>query len=397
MQWPRLLGFLAVVLLLSVLLHALLLLRLAEPFRPALSRNAWLALRAAAAVSAVVVPAAMLLIPLVGRPLTDRLQSLAYLWMGFFSIALGLLLLKDLGWLLLRGLDRVLPDSASPLPADPERRRFLALGLNSLVLGASAVLGSAAAVVARRRAKLVELDVPVTGLHPALDGFRIVQMSDIHVASAVRREEIEELVAASNALSPDLVAITGDLVDGPVRTLLPHLQPLRDLRSRHGSFFVTGNHEYYSGVHAWCDAVRGLGCDVLLNEHRLLSHGDARLLVAGVTDLTARQMEPSHRSDPRRAMDGAPEGGFRLLLAHQPESIRAARDLGFHLQLSGHTHGGQYFPYTFFIRLIKKWVAGMYRVGGTWVYVNRGATFWGPPMRLGSEQELTLLVLRRLA
>ncbi|WP_175705019.1 metallophosphoesterase, partial [Burkholderia ambifaria] len=196
---------------------------------------------------------------------------------------------------------------------------------------------------ARRLARVVEVEVPIDDLPASLDGFTIVQISDIHVGPTIKRGYVEAIVNAVNRLQPDLIAVTGDVVDGSVARLAGHAAPLGALRARHGAFVVTGNHEYYSGADAWVAEFRRIGLDVLMNEHRTIEHGDGRLVLAGVTDYSAGSFDPAHRSDPSAALAGAPaDVRLRVLLAHQPRSANAAADAGFTLQLSGHTHGGQF-------------------------------------------------------
>jgi uncharacterized protein len=168
--------------------------------------------------------------------------------------------------------------------------------------------------------------------------------------------------------------------------------PLADLRSRHGSFFVTGNHEYYSGAVEWIALLRRLGVTVLLDEHVVLEHGGAQVVLAGVADFGARHFIAAHRSDPRAAIAGAPSGaGLRVLLAHQPRSASAAADAGFDVQLSGHTHGGQFWPWNLLVKLQQPFVAGLHRLRSLWVYTSRGTGYWGPPLRLGAPAEITRL------
>lgn len=242
---------------------------------------------------------------------------------------------------------------------------------------------------ARRQPRVVDVEVPLPDLPPALNGFTIAQVSDVHIGPTIKRDFVRGIVAIVNSLDADLVAITGDLVDGSVDKLGTHVEPLSRLRARHGVYFVTGNHEYYSGAAAWIDELRRLGLDVLLNEHRVLSHGGASLLVAGVTDYGAHRFDPAQRSDPQAALAGAPPGlRPRVLLAHQPRTAAAAADAGFDLQLSGHTHGGQFWPWNFFVRLQQPFTAGLDRLGSLWVYTSRGSGYWGPPKRLGVPSEI---------
>ncbi len=246
---------------------------------------------------------------------------------------------------------------------------------------------------ARRLARVVDVDVPIANLPSELKGFTIVQLSDIHVSSTIRRGYIEAIVEASNALKPDLVAITGDLVDGGVPALRDHIAPLGQLTSRHGTYVCTGNHEYYSGAPAWVAELRRIGLTVLENEHVVLDHEGASLTVAGVTDFTAHQFDPEKRSDPQAAIDGAPDGVPRVLLAHQPRSAPAAQEAGFDLQLSGHTHGGQFWPWMYFVPLQQPFVHGLHRLDRLAIYVSRGTGYWGPPKRFGAPSEITRIRL----
>lgn len=247
---------------------------------------------------------------------------------------------------------------------------------------------------ARRVAAIADVDVPIAGLPAELHGFTIAQISDIHVGPTIKRRYLQAIVDKVNRLQADLIAVTGDLVDGSVRELAPHTQPLAKLSAPHGVYFVTGNHEYYSNAPAWIAELRSLGLTVLLNQHVTLSHRGAMLVVAGVTDYSAHHFDPAHRSDPHAALAGAPAAAaVKILLAHQPRSARAAADAGFTLQLSGHTHGGQFFPWNFFVPLQQPYTAGLHRLRDMWVYTSRGTGYWGPPKRFLAPSEITRLRL----
>jgi len=252
---------------------------------------------------------------------------------------------------------------------------------------------------ARRTPQVRRLRLDCAELPPALEGWTIAQVSDLHVGPTLRRGFVAALVARVNALEPDLVALTGDLVDGPVSELAEHVAPLAGLRSRWGSFVVTGNHEYYAGCGPWLREFERLGLKVLMNEHVLLppaGREEDRLLLAGVSDWSAPAFEPGHRSSPQQAMRDAPARvGLRVLLAHQPRSAPAAAQAGFDVQLSGHTHGGQVWPWSYLVYLQQPWRAGLHRQGRMQVYVSRGSGYWGPPLRLGAPSEITLIELRR--
>jgi len=247
---------------------------------------------------------------------------------------------------------------------------------------------------ARRTAAVSRVTVPISNLPAALEGFQLVQISDIHIGPTIRGGYLRRIVSAVNQLQPDMVAITGDLVDGSVSELGPHVAPLAELVSRHGSYFVTGNHEYYSGAHSWIAELRRLGVTVLMNDHVVLRHDGALAVVAGVTDYSAAHFDPAHRSNPFAAIAGSPaDAGVKILLAHQPRSAPDAADAGFDLQLSGHTHGGQFMPWNFFVKLQQPFVAGLHRLRQLWVYTSRGTGYWGPPKRFGAPSEITLVTL----
>ena len=248
---------------------------------------------------------------------------------------------------------------------------------------------------ARRTARVVERDIALRNLPAALEGFSIVQLSDIHVGPTIKQGYIDAIVKRVNELSPDLVVITGDLVDGSVADLTGDIAPLAQLSARHGVYVVTGNHEYYSGADSWIAEFERLGMKVLLNRHVQLEHSGARLVLAGIADYSAELFRPSHRSDPVAALAGAPNDVPRILLAHQPRSAKAALEVGCDLQLSGHTHGGQFWPWMHFVRWQQPWVAGLQRVGEMQIYISRGTGYWGPPLRFGAPSEITRIRLVR--
>ena len=324
------------------------------------------------------------------------IEWIAYLALGLFAMLFSFTIIKDLGWVVLRALDAAvgLLRGGEGL-VDPERRRLLSLGLNGAAVGVSGLAVISGYREARRTPDVVEVDVPIAGLPPALDGLRIVQITDLHVGPTIRGDWVRAVVERANTLDADLVAVTGDLVDGSVAELWEHVAPLGELKARHGVFFVTGNHEYYSGAEQWMAAVERLGWTVLTNAHRLIEHGEGRLLVAGVTDFNAGQILRHHASDPAAAVRGAPDA--HALLAHQPRSASDAAPHGFDLQLSGHTHGGQFFPWNLMVGLQQPFLAGLDRLGTMWVYTSRGTGYWGPPLRLAAPSEITLLRLRPAA
>ncbi|KJK22889.1 serine/threonine protein phosphatase [Burkholderiaceae bacterium 16] len=336
---------------------------------------AWLAL------SWPLIPAGLLARRL-DQPWCDALTWVGMLAMGFFSSLLMLTLARDV--VLLAGA------VTGWHPAWLLSRTAAAVPVLALLVTALGLFN------ARRLAQVVEVEVPIAGLPDSLHDFTIVQISDIHVGPTIKRAYLERIVARVNGLQPDAIAITGDLVDGTVCELSRHTAPLGDLKARHGTFFVTGNHEYYVGADPWIVELRRLGLRVLMNEHVVIGEEEEALVLAGVTDYTAHRFDENHRSDPERALHGAPAVvAARVLLAHQPRTAPAASDAGFDLQLSGHTHGGQFWPWNLFVPMQQPYTAGLNRHEAMWVYVSRGTGYWGPPKRLGAPSEITRLKLVR--
>lgn len=317
------------------------------------------------------------------RSVADKVAAVGLLAVSLFSSLFVFTLLRDL--LLLAAI--------VSLPEDYVHMLERATALLTVAMATFITLVGFAG--ARRRARIVKVDVPLANLPPALHGFSIAQISDVHVGSQIKRNHVEAIVDAVNSLNADLIAVTGDLVDGSVPELASHVAPLGRLTARHGAFVVTGNHEYYSGEDAWTAEFRRLGLRVLLNEHVVVRHRGAPLVVAGVTDYGAHHFNPMQRSDPAVALSGAPpaDAAPRLLLAHQPRSAVAAASAGFDLQLSGHTHGGQFWPWNLFVRFQQPFTAGLYRLNNLWVYISRGTGYWGPPNRFGAPSEITLVRL----
>ena len=312
----------------------------------------------------------------------EQLTWAGLLAMGFFSSLLVLTVLRDAALLMV----------AAAGAGSAAVARASAIGVPLLALAVTLV----GLVNARRVARVVEVEVPIAGLPAAFHGYSIVQISDIHVGPTIKRGYLNAIVARVNALQPDAIAITGDLVDGSVQRLGIHTAPLANLSARDGTFFVTGNHEYYSGANEWIVELRRLGLTVLVNQHVVRERGGDALMIAGVADFTAHHYDESHRSDPHAAAAGAPANvRARVLLAHQPRSAEAAADAGFDLQLSGHTHGGQFFPWNLFVPLQQPYTAGLNRLRSLWVYTSRGTGYWGPPKRFGAPSEITRVILVR--
>jgi predicted MPP superfamily phosphohydrolase len=326
-----------------------------------------------------------------GRLLDPGVPSRLVAWFGFtalgvMGIVAGLVVVRDL----FLGGARL-----APRGTDPSRREFLRRASSFGVLGVGGVIVAEGLVSAARPPVLERVRVPIDNLPEALEGFRIAQISDTHLGPTLGRDFIADVVRRVNEIEPDLIAFTGDLADGYVEHMRPVVDPLRDLRAAHGAFFVTGNHEYYWRHGDWIAQVKALGLDVLTNEHRVLAVGGARIAVGGVPDVRESERFDDRVSDPEQAFAGADDVDVKLLLAHRPGSLYGAQRAGAHLQLCGHTHGGQIFPANILVHLAHPVVAGLKRFGDTWVYVNRGTAYWGPPMRTGGAGEITLVEIAR--
>lgn len=334
-------------------------------------------------------------------PLANIMSWLGYLSMGFISFVFTLVVAREIILLATTAVQKLLAfgreffqaGGAAAFETDGGRREFLMQTSNLVILGAAGALTGYGFYEARRRPAVVEISIPIRNLPEDLRGFRILQITDIHAGLTVKRPFVEMVAEQVQGLNPDLIALTGDLVDGSVPHLREHVEPLHHLTAPFGRYFVTGNHEYYSGAEPWIEEADRLGFTPLVNEHRIVTRGTGSMLLAGITDHSAGDFVPTHASDPAAAVDGAPQTDVRVLLAHQPRSIFAAQAHGFDLMVSGHTHGGQFFPWNFLAAVGQPYVSGLHRHESTWVYVSKGTGYWGPPVRLAARSEITLLTL----
>jgi hypothetical protein len=309
-------------------------------------------------------------------------------WFAFVGLAFVTLAVFDLLRLVRAGARR-----ATNLPREPldlTRRRFLG-GAAVAVAGASVAKGM---ISARGEHEVVDVEFHLAKLPRELDGFTIVQLSDLHTGMTIDRDFVQRVVDHANALEPDLIALTGDLIDGKVEDLRDDIAPLAQLRAKHGVYAVTGNHEYYAGVDAWIAEITRLGARYLRNELVTIRSGSAAFDLAGVDDHSADGY-PGHGEDLAAATAQRDPSRALVLLAHQPRQVRRAARHGVDLQLSGHTHGGQIWPWHYIVKLQQGGLlAGRYQQDDTQLYVTRGCGYWGPPVRLGAPLEITRVILR---
>jgi uncharacterized protein len=315
-------------------------------------------------------------------------------WMALAGLTFVALLAIDLTrlivWLAGKLARRAPPEAVPSL----SRRRFIAQVTGGAALAASSVSVAAGMIEARGEHEVVDVEVPLAKLPRALDGFTIVQLTDLHVGMTIGRAFVQRVVDRANRLSPDLIALTGDLVDGTVEDLRDDFAPIGELRARRGVYAITGNHEYYAGADPWIAELRRLGVRVLRNERVTIGDGAASFDLAGVDDHGAARYA-GHGEDIAAAVAGRDPSRALVLLAHQPRQVRRAMHHGVDLQLSGHTHGGQLWPWHYLVRIQQGGLlAGRYQFGGTQLYVSRGCGYWGPPVRLLAPLEITRVILR---
>ena len=360
-------------------------------------RGGWILLT----VSCLLTPVVLFGRLLVYNPLLfDALAWPAYLDMGFILVLVPLLLVRDASLVIARfpcRLHRWLTrDRNQSAVTNTQRRTFMANTVSLGLAGMAGALTVAGYHEARRIPRVKDIAIPITDLPGGLQNFRIIQLSDIHLGPTIKGDYLQAIVERCNSLDVDMVVITGDLVDGLTHTLADDVTPLQQLHSRYGTFFVTGNHEYYWRAEDWAELLEVLGIRVLINEHHMIQHAGARLLLAGVTDFHAHRYVPWHASNPKLARDKAGSADVSILLAHQPKSAFAGAAAGYDLQLSGHVHGGQFFPWNFMIKLVQPFNNGLHRIDNRmWLYVSAGSGYWGPPTRLGVPAEITQIKLVR--
>jgi predicted MPP superfamily phosphohydrolase len=290
----------------------------------------------------------------------------------------------------------------SEFPVDPARRLFFARAAAGAAVATVVGVTAYGTRNALQEPRIREVGVRLERLPRGLDGFTIAQITDLHVGPTIRGKDVKRVVEITNGIKPDLIAITGDLVDGGVDRLRDYTEHLAGLKAKYGIYFVTGNHEYYSGVLDWMEELTRLGIRVLRNERVCIGDkgaGGASFDLAGIDDHQAQRFGNGHRLDLDAALEGRDTDRSLVLLAHQPRTSLVGQAVrgGVELQISGHTHGGQIFPFTLIAGTAFPYLNGLYtheEEGATGqVYVSPGTGYWGPPMRLGTRAEVAKVVL----
>lgn len=317
----------------------------------------------------------------------NALQWCGYVLFGIYSVLIVFMFLNLSGLFVFEHLISI-----------SQKEEFFikfALALTSLII--ATVVSGVGFLEARRKPQVKKIKVTLPNLPNEFHGVTILQMSDLHVGQTIKAEHVDRLVEMSNELRPDIVVLTGDMIDGIRFQLEDELEGFKKIHAPLGKFMVPGNHEYYWGITSWINFWKEIGFSALLNEHSIIVKDQAKLIMAGVHDYSARRLGGEIVSSPKDAIKGAPLDAVKILLAHQPRSVYEASNAGFDLQISGHTHSGQYFPYNILIYLFQPYVKGLNLHKKTWIYVNQGTGYWGPPSRFGVPPELTLLELTKEA
>ena len=344
--------------------------------------------------------------PPVGTPvgaLKSTLQWVQFLLMGWIGVILLNFIFVEI---LQFGLRFAKPAKGTARTTELNhqnlsRRIFLTEGVARMLVGASTVAATGGYLQAKGGPKVNAVTISPKGLPPEFDGLSLAQISDVHIGPLLHRDFLQNVVDQVMALHADIILITGDLVDGTVDQLRDFVEPLKQLKAKEGIYFCTGNHEYYAGANEWMEYLESIGIHVFRNSNKILSRpsasgkGTAEILLGGVYDWHAGRFYKEQTTDPFLAAKASSPVSCKILIAHNPYSIEEAAAAGFNLQISGHTHAGQFYPFVFIVKLALKHVEGLYQINeNTQLYVNRGTGYWGPPNRLGKWSEITHFTLK---
>lgn len=349
------------------------------------ARVFWI-LHTLATLSVLSAPFIYRLYPIKNPPLWySSLQWSGYFFFGLYSVFIIFVLISDTSFGLYSRFSEV----------SEERRQFIKSTLAFFTLAAGSIVSGVGFFEATKKPEVKKVTVPIADLPSEFEGFTIVQLSDVHVGQTIRGDFVDTIVGVTNDLKADLVVLTGDLIDGSPAQLADELKSFARLQSTHGTLMIPGNHEYYWDLESWLAFWKQMGVKTLTNQHSVIEKNNKHLVVAGVHDFSANRVSTRYNSNPLESLHGAPANAVKILLAHQPRSVYAAAKAGFDLQLSGHTHSGQYFPYNIIIYLFQPFVKGLNKFEKTWIYVNQGTGYWGPPTRLGVPPEITHITLTK--
>jgi uncharacterized protein len=322
-------------------------------------------------------------------------EASAYNLMGFLSLLLLFTALSEFARIALKFLPQSFTLTIyTAIPAGSTLDATLAIA----ILGCSTLffIWGRTKVAIGPRYKFVNVIYPLEGnkprrprfrkRHRALRKVRIVQVSDLHIGRAIKKPYVEKVVRMINAQNADLACFTGDIGDGAVTNLLADAAPLKDITTKHGTYYIPGNHEYYWGMQNWLAAFTALNFKSVINRGEIVNTDAATLFVAGTSDPTAARFAEALPQIPNRE-----KSDLAILLAHQPIFAKSAVEKQYDLMLSGHTHGGQYIPWSWVVHLIYRFASGLYRTASMLVYVNDGTGYWGAPVRIGTRLEITVL------
>ncbi len=322
------------------------------------------------------------------NPIIDYYTWLGYLSLGICSILFFTFLLLDI----FTFSTKLIPFKSN---FDPHRKAFLGLSIKTVFAGFGGIFSIYGILNGIRNPEVIHQKIKFDNLHSELDQFKIAHISDLHVGSQIKSDMVTTVVKKINKIKPDIIVFTGDAADGNVESYGKELNPLKNLKSKYGNYFVTGNHEYYSDLKGWLNKIENVGFKILLNESNIIHIGKIKLLISGIPDRSAGHYVKSHRTNMKKTLGENTNIDFKILLAHQPKDIEHAIKYKYDLQLSGHTHGGQYYPFSFLVQLVHPFLKGLHKKGNTQIYINQGTGYWGPSIRIGTVPEITEIVLTK--